>query len=130
MCVGCGNFFNTAVATEQDDQKLQQLSQKVHTNAVIWLVIGVLQVLSVACALIGIINILSAVNDMKYSKAVLNNPNGIVKRFEPLGGPIFTLAYNLILGGVIGVIGSIYYFVAIRGFVMENKAYFEQFDEQ
>ena len=35
---------------------------------------------------------------------------------------------NLVIGGVIGVIGSIYYFVAIRNFVMENKATFESLD--
>ena len=38
--------------------------------------------------------------------------------------PIITLAYNLVVGGVIGVVGSVYYFIALRGFVMENKEAF------
>ena len=67
---------------------------------------------------------------MKYSKTVLEDPKGIVKQFEPLAGPIFTLVFNLIFGGVIGVICTIYYFVGLRGFVMEHRDYFEQFEEQ
>ena len=31
----------------------------------------------------------------------------------------------LIFGGVIGVVGSIYYFLGIRGYVMDNKEYFD-----
>jgi len=43
--------------------------------------------------------------------------------------PIFTLVYNVLVGGVIGVVGSIYYFVALRGFVMENKTSFAEIEE-
>ena len=35
--------------------------------------------------------------------------------------PIIVLVYNLLVGGVIGVAGSIYYFVAVRGYIMEHK---------
>ena len=65
---------------------------------------------------------------MQYSKTLLENPTGIVAKFEPLTGPIITLIYNLIIGGVIGVVGSIYYFVAIRNYVMENKRSFCDLD--
>ena len=43
---------------------------------------------------------------------------------KPLTGPIITLIYNLLIGGVIGVAGSIYYFAAVRGYVMENEQAF------
>ena len=65
---------------------------------------------------------------MQYSKTLLENPKGIIARFESKTGPIITLVYNLIIGGVIGVVGSIYYFFAIRNFVMENKQFFAGFD--
>ena len=65
---------------------------------------------------------------MQYSKTLLEQPNGIVAKFEPLTGPIITLVYNLIIGGVIGVAGSIYYFLAIRNYVMENKQFFASLD--
>ena len=109
------------------------LSQRLNTNAIIWLVIGILQILAgvfvnFVIIIVGVLNIISAVNDMKYSKALLQNPRGIVPKFEPLAGPIITLVYNLIVGGVVGAVGSIYYFLAIRSFVMENKPAFQSLD--
>ena len=108
---------------------LNQLSQKLKINAIIWIVIGSLQILGGIflgwwMLIVGVLNIISACSDITYSGELLKNPTGIVKKFEPLTGPIITLVYNLIVGGFIGVIGSIYYFIAIRGFVMENKALF------
>ena len=106
-------------------QLVQQLSQKINTNGIIWIVIGVLQILfgfiAIFPAIVGVLNIISGVNDMKYSKAILVNPVGIVSKHEPTTSAIITLVYNILVGGVVGVIGSIYYFVAIRGFVMNNK---------
>lgn len=75
-------------------------------------------------------HIISSIQDMQYSKVLLKNPKGIIAKFEPLTGPIITLIYNLIIGGVIGVVGSIYYFVAIRNYVMENKQFFASFDAE
>ena len=67
---------------------------------------------------------------MQYSKTVNEKPAGIMAKFEPLVGPIITLVYNLVFGGVIGVAGSIYYFAAIRSFVMENKVFFASLDTE
>ena len=105
---------------------LTKLSERIKTNGIIWIVIAVLQILiglsgAWFTLIVGVLNIVSAVKDMNYSKAVLTNPNGIVSNYESLTSPIITLVYNLVIGGVIGVVGSIYYFVALRGFVMENK---------
>lgn len=135
ICPGCG------CSTEHKQQSkaevgalLTKLAEKVKTNGIIWLVIGVLQILAGVflnwwLLIVGVLNIVSSINDMNFSKTVVENPTGIVKRFEPLAGPIITLVYNLVIGGVIGVIGSIYYFVAIRSFVMENKAVFESLEQ-
>ena len=114
---------------------LHKLSERVKTNGIIWLVIGILQIVAGlfidwVFLIVGVLNIISSIQDMNYSKTVLENPTGIVARFEPLVGPIITLIYNLVIGGVIGVAGSIYYFVAIRSFVMENRVSFAQYDAQ
>ncbi len=138
ICVGCGCAVGgnaqtaTAVATDTN-VLLQTLSQRLNTNGIIWLVIGILQVLGGLflewfLLIVGVLNIISSIQDMQYSKTLLQNPTGIVAKFTPLVGPIITLVYNLVIGGVIGVIGSIYYFVAIRNYVMENKQAFASFD--
>ena len=139
ICVGCGcavpgaHSQSTYKPAVDSATLLNTLSQRVNTNGIIWLVIGILQILGGLfinwfLLIVGVLNIVSSVQDMNYSKTVLENPTGIVAKFEPITGPVITLIYNLLIGGVIGVIGSIYYFVAIRNYVMENKQTFAGFD--
>lgn len=147
ICTGCGcavggqqaqvqqPVYQQSVQQPMRDpvQLLQTLSQRLHINGIIWLVIGILQILGGIfwdwwLLIVGVLNVISSIQDMQYSKKVLADPNGIVSKFEPLVGPIITLIYNLVIGGVIGVVGSIYYFVAIRNFVMENRTAFDAMD--
>lgn len=130
VCMGCGCLVETepqSTAPKELDPLVIKLSEKIKTNAIIWMVIGGVQIVTGAFFIVGILNILSAINDLKYSKSVLEDPSGIVSRFEPLTMPIIALAYNVLFGGVIGVAGSIYYFVGIRNFVMENRTLFEKY---
>lgn len=129
ICPGCGCAVDNVQPKAAKTELVSKLSEKIKTNSIIWLVIGILQILMGLFAnwfllVVGVLNIISSVQDMNYSKTILQDPAGIVSRFEPVTMPIITLIYNLIFGGVIGVVGSIYYFVGIRSFVMENKAAF------
>lgn len=129
ICPGCGCPTGRAFTQTKRTDLVQKLSEKVKINAIIWLVIGILQVLAGIFGgwfilIVGVLNIIYSVQDMDYSKALPENPTGIVQKFEPLTGPIVTLVYNLIFGGIVGAVGSIYYFVSIRSFVMENKTSF------
>ena len=139
ICVGCGcavkgqNTQTTNNISFNRSTLLNTLSQRLNTNGIIWLVIGILQILGGIfinwfLLIVGVLNIFSSVQDMQYSKRMLENPNGIIAKFEPLAGPIITLAYNLVIGGVVGVVGSIYYFLAIRNHVIENKQFFASLD--
>ena len=141
ICIGCGCAVggqnNQTVNNKSVDGAtlLNTLSQRLNTNGIIWLVIGILQILGGIfinwfLLIVGVLNISSSVQDMQYSKTLLENPTGIVAKFEPIVGPIITLVYNLVIGGVIGVIGSIYYFLAIRKYVMENKQFFASLDAE
>ena len=128
ICVHCGCPVDSSSYRKNDQHLLEQLSQRANANGIIWLVIGIVQVISVIGVLMGVFNIIGGLYYMKYSKTVLENPKGIVEQFEPLAGAIFSLVFNLIFGGVIGVVCIIYYLVSLRGLVMENRDYFEQFD--
>lgn len=136
ICPGCGCAVGTvSVPAAAKADLLTKLSERIKINGIIWLVIGVLQIIIGLCGtwlplIVGVLNMISAVKDMNYSKTVLENPTGIVTNFESLTSPIITLVYNLVIGGFIGVIGSIYYFVALRGFVMENKNAFLALEQQ
>ena len=139
ICVSCGcavDAQNTQTAKNMPfdgTALLNRLSQRLNTNGIIWLAIGILQILggffiNWFLLIVGVLNIISSVQDMQYSKTLLENPNGIVAKFKPITVPIITLIYNLVVGGVVGVVGSIYYFFAIRNYVMENEQFFASFD--
>jgi len=127
VCVkcGCSASLNNNITGNQSNL-VQQLSDRVKINGIIWLVIGILQVLlgltvNWVLLIVGALNIVSSVQDLNYSKSVIDSPIGIVDKFKPLTGPIIVLAYNLIFGGLIGVVGSIYYLVGVRNFVLSNE---------
>lgn len=140
ICVGCGcpvdhQSVQVAEVFGDENTMINTLAQRLNTNGIIWLVIGILQIvggfiINWFLLIVGVLNIISSVQDMQYSKKMPKNPTGIVAKFEPITGPIITLIYNLVIGGVIGVIGSIYYFCAIRNYVMENKQFFASLDVQ
>lgn len=140
ICPGCGcptepMPVHVTSSTTFSHDLLVKLSERMRTNGIIWIVIAVIQIIIGLCGtilplVIGVLNIISAVKDMNYSKAILEDPRGIVSNFEPITSPIITLAYNLIIGGVIGAAGSAYYFIALRGFVMENKEAFLALENQ
>lgn len=140
ICVGCGcavesKAAQTTAPAPDTATLLNTLSQRINTNAIIWIAIGALQLLggifvNWVLLVVGVLNIISSIQDMNYRKTLLQKPTGIVAKFEPIVGPVITLIYNLVFGGIIGVVGSIYYFVAIRNFVMENKQHFESLDAE
>jgi hypothetical protein len=132
LCPGCGCTIgvNPVSPVVSRDPLLLKLSERLKINGIIWIIIAVIQIMIGVLGawftlLVGVLNIVSAVKDLNYSKTVLENPTGIIGTFEPVTSPIITLGYNLLIGGVIGAVGSVYYFVALRGFVMENKTAFQ-----
>lgn len=129
---------------------VKQLSEKVKIEAVIWLVIACLQYIigiatiaancdgygtegiimyGIVIILVAIINTFFSVANFKYSNDILMNPVGIIEKYTPIGGVVATLIYNLLLGGIIGVAGSVYAFV-VRNFVMSNQMQFAQIEQQ
>ncbi len=108
---------------------LNKLSSRLQINAIIWFSIAVVQILfgllkNWSLLIVGVFNIISAVTDIKNSKLILTKKTDIISIFEPITMIIITLIYNLVYGGIIGILGSIYYLIFVRGFVMENKENF------
>ena len=134
MCVECGTRVNDAYGNKffqntnniKSDEKsagdlVNTLSVRYNTYGIIWIVIEIIQIISVACIPVGVWNLYAAYTNIKYGKSIRRNPTNIVASHIPLTGIIIVLVINLLFGGVVGVAGSIYYLFAIRAFVMENK---------
>ncbi|MCR4593894.1 MAG: zinc ribbon domain-containing protein [Clostridiales bacterium] len=124
---------NNAYVPINSSALIQQLSQKLLTNGIIWIVVAVIQIFlglffNWFLAVVGVLNIVSAVQDIQASNKIKVEPIRIVDKYEPLAAPIISLVYNVIFGGLIGVAGSIYYLVAIRDFVIKNRNSFIQIE--
>lgn len=122
QCSHCGSMMDS-VNTMSDD-KLRELSNRIKINGIIWLVIGICQLFTGVFFIVGILNIWSAIRDFQTSKNLFTCRVGLVKAYTPVTGFVIALIYNLVFGGVIGIAGSLYYYFAIRGYIMDNKEYF------
>ena len=107
------------------DEAYKQL-QKMEKNASsIWLVIGIVQVLSVVGILCGIWNIINALSRKKYANSLIGSSIPVYKKYEESDKNLLIFAvFNFIIGAIIGVFGVGYDFY-IRSFVMCNKKYFD-----
>lgn len=132
MCVHCGTMQEEYYAKERQESQelLKSLSSRLKINGIIWLVVGILQALSGVFILTAIWNIVNAINDFNFSGKVLREPYNLVERYKPAGGAVLVLIWNIIFGGIVGIAGSIYYFIGIRGFVLENQDYFNSLNEE
>ena len=149
FCSSCGadvsnqsssNVNNVINSSEKEKVRklITQLSQKNQTNAIIWGALGVVQIIIAMCTItyygfatgiwtlvVGILNVYSGYKDFTYSKDLLKKPVAIISRYESATTIVVALIYNLIFGGIIGIVGSLYE-ISIRNFVLNNKTEFEQ----
>ena len=121
-CTHCNNKMSPA--NTLSDGKLNTLASRVRLNGILWIIIGVLQLISGVFFVVGILNIISGFGDLKTAKNIPTYRVGLVSAYTPVVMPVIALIYNLLFGGIIGIIGSLFYFFAIRGYVMDNKEYF------
>jgi len=127
--------YSETMQSNNQQKILNTLSSRLKTNGIIWLIIAGIQIIvglfgAWFVLIVGVLNIVSAVTDIKNRERILTNQNGIVKAYQPITNAIITLIYNIVIGGLIGVLGSIYYLVFVRGFVMENKNQFLEMENE
>lgn len=103
------------------------LSEREKVSAIVWLVIGVLQCLTLACIIAGAWNIYASIRRLKHSQAVLRPWRGIVRSYDNwLPGIIKGFVINLLLGGGFGILGCLYDLFLVRGYVLSNKDVFAE----
>ncbi|MBQ7637866.1 MAG: hypothetical protein IJS90_03080 [Clostridia bacterium] len=134
ICKVCGaNVQLSESAVEMDETErsvLNELVKRINLESNIWIIIGILQILSLFGIIAGIYNIYTCVKDKKYAKEIIQKPVGIYNNFESLSDCIINLVINFIFGSMIGIIGSIYHLMAIREYVIKNKAVFDSLEKK
>ncbi len=144
FCPECGISFAVPA-----NGLLQELSKKIQLEAFVWLGVAALQLIigfynlaigftlnatwgedgttniitGVVVIVVAVVNALNAKKDLEYSKKVLTSPAGIVAKYKPVNELVITLVYNLVLGGLVGVVGSVFGFLT-RKYVLDNEPAF------
>lgn len=110
-------------------QYAKTLSEREKISAILWLVIGILQILTFVGFICGAWNIYCAYCRLKQSKAVLTPYPGMVKSYDNwMTNIIISIVINLVLGGMIGVAAALFDMFGIRNYVLENKQIFEEME--
>lgn len=130
----------TTNVQKNDKELLKTLCRRIKIDGRIWAVIGCLQIgaslsfsyfgIDWVLVVVGVFNLLLGIYDYNLGKKWEKEPKDIIKATKPLAVPIIVLVYNILIGGIIGIAGSIYYLIAIRNFVIEYESYFAQFDSK
>ena len=134
ICPGCGCAVGPGQSTANSEHNyIFKLSGRIKINGIIWICVAAVQIIMAVTinwifGIVGILNIISAINDLNYCKTVLTEHSGIIAKYEPITLPVITLIYNIIFGGIIGIAGSVYYIVGIRGYVLSHKSDFLKYD--
>lgn len=107
----------------QSIRSLEQLS------AIVWLVIGIFQVLlGFAVPLLfipGIWNLVAAVTRFNLLKSIEARRGSVVAHYESIAPLVIILVVNLVIGGILGALWVIVDFV-IRDKVLTNRHLFDQ----
>ena len=119
-------------ATQSEATRLAVLEQ---TAGLIWIIIGILQILAfipflflfgygLALLFVGIWNIIQSRRRLAFTKVIMSRAPGVVAAYkENLGMIILFIFINLFFGGVIGVIGC-FYDLYVRSQVLKSKDIF------
>lgn len=129
LCPNCGcptSNYNKFVSNNNDLVKnaYKKLSKYERTSGVIWLIIGIIQCISIIGIICGIWNIVISTQRLKYSKELELMPRGIYYDFDKqLTFLVIILVINIVLGAVIGVVGAVFDLI-VRNYVMNNPKIF------
>ena len=149
-----GGSYNTRpkesryVWVEEPEWIIKELISKIKIEAIMWLVIACIQAvlgliyfaiasdsgdeyytfLGIAIMIVAGMNISFSIKAFTFAKEVYIEPVGVLERYAPIGKPLGSLIYNILFGGLIGVIASIYAFV-IRNFVITHEMEFYKIEE-
>lgn len=103
-----------------------EVSRREQISAIVWLILGILQVLTCVGILAGAWNIYSATTHFKASKNALNRQSTTPAIYDAsTNNIVIALVINLVLGGVFGAAWCIYDFM-IRDYVMNNREAFDR----
>lgn len=113
-----------AQASDAAEHTIRSIASYEKCSGIIWLVIGIVQCMTLIAIIAGIWNIVAGISRIRSAPLILQRHPGIPAAFEGVGQLIIIGLINLFLGGVIGVVAVIFDFY-IRDMVLKNRALFD-----
>lgn len=115
----------------QDQNLLRRIHDYQRISGILWIVWGIIQVLSVCIlfvfgipvAIVGIWNIYAGITRLKSAPDILAGDASIPARFENMTGLIVITIVNLVFGAILGVIVCIIDFY-VRDQILSNRHLF------
>jgi len=99
------------------EQTLRRIADYERISGILWLILGIVQVLMIVTIIVGIWNIYAATTRMKLQPLILARDSRVPAAYEGVGQLIVIGVLNLLLGGIIGVVFVVFDFI-IRDMVL------------
>jgi hypothetical protein len=116
--------INQPTQREDEDEKLiRRIADYEHFSGIFWIILGVVQLITVYLALAGIWNIVNGILTFPMVKKIRSRQASVPKAFEPIWLLILIGIVNLLFGAVIGVALVAFDFV-IRDKILSNRQLF------
>lgn len=119
-------FFSASVAgaSSSEEAAVRRIADYEKASGILWIVIGVLQCLTLVGLIAGIWNIYAGVTRLKMCPLILERNPRVPTAFEGIGQLIVIGIINLCLGGMVGVAFVVFDFV-IRDLVLRHRHLFQ-----
>lgn len=107
----------------QNDVLIRKLSDYEKISGVLWLVLSIIQIISIFGIIAGIWNFFAALSRLGMSKKILSQDEDVPTHYEGISQLIIIGLINLFFGAAIGIIFVIFDFF-IREKILENRSLF------
>ena len=135
FCANCGapaGQTSNPSSVHQENPFLAELAHREKVSASIWIVVACIQILAAILVsgtamivlICGLWNLYAGYSGIQQSKRILTSWPGLVMTYEKSRNQIiFNILLNVVIGGIIGVIGGIYD-MSTRNYVLEHRTGF------
>lgn len=87
----------------QDENTIRRLADYERFSGIAWIILGILQCLSIILIIAGVWNIFAGRSHLKMSPRIRSRDADVPAAYQGMGGLIAVLVINLIFGGIIGI---------------------------
>lgn len=111
----------------QKQYKADRFAEYEKASGIIWIIIAIIQILSLVLILAGIWNLFAAISRFNISKKIKNRDADVPELYEGITGLIVIGVINLIFGGFFGILAVGFDFW-VRSEILANRDIFDNKD--